>query len=176
MEEVQYLDNVQRVLDLMRATFPQSKGPFKYFYYGDPEEIPVSNIPCLIVEMPSDETTRNAMSEDEVIENLVIKVVFNKADDWTNQIQDKDTTLYRIRLAIGMRDLNTREYEPGTIKHAIRNALTDGLMAISDDVSVEYSTVLRSGGELPMVTAEAAVTVPIRYSVYVDETDPSQQI
>jgi uncharacterized membrane protein YkoI len=95
----------------------------------------------------------------------VIKAVFNKADDWTNEVEDKDTTLYRLRLAVGMRDLTTREYEPGTIKHAVRNAATKGLSADADDISVEYTAVLRSGGQEPLVTAEAAVTVPIRYSV-----------
>ena len=78
----------------------------------------------------------------------MIKAVFNKADDWTNEVEDKDTTLYRLRLAVGM-----------------RNAATKGLSADADDISVEYTAVLRSGGQEPLVTAEAAVTVPIRYSV-----------
>lgn len=170
------LDYIQRLLDLMRETFPTERGPFKRFFYGDPEQIALFDLPCVIVDASPEQVARDGMGEDEVTENLVVKLVFNKADDWDGEVHDKDTTLYRIRQAIGTKNLATGKYPEGTVKYALRNSATKGLTAIANDITVDYTPVLRSGGEKPVVTAEAQITVPVRYLVEVDEFDPEEQM
>ncbi|MGW5074071.1 hypothetical protein [Rhodococcus sp. NPDC004095] len=167
------LDYVQVVLDLMRSTLGEK---IARYYYGDPEQIPTFDLPALIVESPEDDLARDGMGDDQDTESVVIKVVLNKVDDWAAEATDKDMTLYKLRRIVGLKDLATKGYQEGTIKHAIRNSSTQGISAIARDVTVRYETVLRSGGEEPLVTAEAVITVPIMYDVQVDEFDSIEQM
>lgn len=160
-------DNVQRIVKLMKETF--AGGPFKEIYDGDPEQIPVFNLPCLVVDITGDTTERGAMSQDDVTEQIVIKVIFNKKDDWSNKVDPNNLTTRKIREIVAARDPETGLYGDQTIKGAIRRLSTKGLTAVGEDVTVEYGIVPRVDKQNPIITAEGHVTVPITYTVDVTE-------
>jgi hypothetical protein len=104
-----HLETTKRILDLMRATFPS--GPFKEFYDGDPDEIPTFNLPCIVVDQTKDETTKGVRSED-VTDNIIIKVIYNKSNDYTADLDPTDTTNKKMRDIVAARDPLTRGYLP----------------------------------------------------------------
>lgn len=163
-----YEDNVQRILNLMKATFG---GSFKTYYDGDPEVIPLFNLPCIIVTQTSDETTKDSWQQDEVEDQLTIKIVLNKKDDFDNdKVNPVNMTERKIRNYIAERDLTTGLYLPHTVKGAIRTVATDGITAIAGTMNVEYGINPRAVGTATDVayadlTTEGHVTFTISYPV-----------
>lgn len=159
-----YEDNVQRILHLMRDTFGST---FKTYYDGDPEAIPVFNLPCVIVTQTSDETTADSWQQDEVEERITVKIVLNKRDDFDgDKVKPLNMTERKIRNYVAERDLTTGLYLPRTVKGAIRTMATDGITAIAGTMNVEYGINPRISGEgLADLTAEGHVTFAISYPV-----------
>lgn len=160
----QYEDNVQRMLRLMRDTFGDA---FKTYYDGDPEAIPVFNLPAIIVTQTGDDTREAEMGEDDIEDRLTIKVVFNKRDDWDgDKVNPLNMTERKIRDFIAARDQTSGNYDPRTIKGALRNHALDGVTAVAGAMNVEYGINPRIAGEgLADLTAEGHVSFAIQYSV-----------
>jgi hypothetical protein len=165
-----YEDNVQRMIVLMKDTFGES---FKTYYDGDPEAIPLFNLPAIIVTQTSDETQEGAMSQDDVEDRLTIKVVLNKRDDWTgDRVDPLNMTERKIRDFIAARDPQTGRYADQTVKKALRHHALDGVTALANSMTVEYGInprVAPSDGFADL-TAEGHVTFPIEYSVDTDNS------
>jgi hypothetical protein len=163
------LDTVRRVIDLMTDTFGQP-GPdatFRKYFDGDPERIATFDLPALIVTQTGEDTVQGAYAQDDVTDRLTIKVVLNKADDFTGDAVDPlNMTERKIREFIGRRDKKTKGYANGTIKHALRNGLLDGVTAIAPEMTVEYGINPRQGGEgLVDITSEGHVNFSITYVI-----------
>jgi len=161
------IDSVSRVLDLMRDTFGEA---FKTYYDGDPEAIPLFNLPAIIVDQTGDDTIEAAFGQDDVEDRIIIKVVLNKRDDFDNdKVKQLNTTARRIRDIIGKRDPATKNYESKTVKGAVRQFVVEGVNAIAPTMNVEYGINPRPGGEgYADLTAEGHVTFPITYSLNVN--------
>lgn len=159
-----YEDNVQRILHLMKDTFGDT---FKTYYDGDPEAIPLFNLPCIIVTQTSDETSAGSWQQDDVEDQLTIKIVMNKRDDFDNdKVNPLNMTERKIRNYIAERDLTTGLYLPRTVKGAVRTMATAGITAIAETMNVEYGINPRISGEgLADLTAEGHVTFSIGYPV-----------
>lgn len=163
-----YEDNVQRILHLMKATF---EGKFKTYYDGDPDVIPIFNLPCIIVTQTSDETIADSWQQDEVVDTLTVKIVLNKKDDYDNdKVNPLNMTERKIRDFVSERDQTTGHYLPHTVKGAIRTMAVDGITAIAGSMNVEYGINPRSIGkavdvEYADLTAEGHVTFTISYPV-----------
>ncbi|KUM39017.1 hypothetical protein [Arthrobacter sp. EpRS71] len=159
-----YEDNVQRIVRLMQDTFGDT---FKTYYDGDPEAIPVFNLPCVIVTQKSDETTADSWQQDEVEDQITIKIVLNKRDDFDNdKVNPLNMTERKIRDFVGERDPETGFYLPRTVKGAVRTMATKGITAIAGTMNVEYGITPRVPGEgLADLTAEGHVTFPISFAV-----------
>ncbi|NQD39969.1 hypothetical protein [Glutamicibacter halophytocola] len=161
-------DSVQRVLKLMKSTFGDE---FKTYYDGDPEVIPLFNLPCIIVTQTSDETVEAAMGQDDVNDSITVKVVLNKRDDWDNdKVNPLNMTERKIRDYIAKRDPATGNYLPNTVKGAIRSDLLEGVEAVAPTMNVEYGLNPRAIGENPKteyadLTAEGHVTFTVQFSV-----------
>lgn len=155
-------DSVRAVLDLMRDTF---KEDFKTYYDGDPEAIPASNLPAIIVMQANDSTEEGAQGEDDVTDQITVKVVFDKRDDFDGEKADPlNLTETKLRRYMGHR--KNGRYDPRTVKGALRNALLDGVEAIAPTISIEYGINPRVAGDgLAALTAEAHATFDIQYSV-----------
>jgi hypothetical protein len=154
-----YADHAQRLLALLRDTFGDQ---FKAYYDDDPELIPDFNLPCLVVSQLSDATSQGAYGQDDVEEEYVIKVIYNKKDDFDSQVKAGDLTQSKIRRAISSRDPSTGQYEAATVKGALRNYALDGIVAIAPDMSVLYGITPRLED---ILTSEGHVTFKITYSV-----------
>lgn len=157
--------SVDRVLELMRVIFGSK---FKQYYTGDPEVIPTFNLPAIIVTQTKDDTTEGEMGEDDVSDEIRIKLVLNKADDYTgDKIDPLNLTDKKLRDLVGARGDDGR-YLPGTVKGALRNDLLEGVTAVAPSMSIEYGINPREtlGSENNAAwTAEAWVTFAIEYSV-----------
>jgi hypothetical protein len=159
-----YEDNVQRILNLMKGTFGDT---FNTYYDGDPEAIPLFNLPCIIVTQSGDDTTAGAWQQDDIEDRLTIKIVLNKKDDWGgNKVDPLNMTERKIRNFVAERDQETGLYLPRTVKGAIRTMALDGITAIAGTMNVEYGINPRIAGEgLADLTAEGHVTFTISYPV-----------
>lgn len=159
-----YEDNVQRLIKLMKDTFGAD---FKAYYDGDPEAIPLFNLPALVVDLTVDDTEEGAYMQDDVTETIVIKVLMNKQDDFDNDAVDPlNTTRRKISDLIAKRDPDTGDYEKKTVKGALRSFGTEGVVAIAPKVRTEYGIVPRMNNVL---TAEGHVTFTITYTVDVED-------
>ncbi|WP_298585129.1 hypothetical protein [uncultured Kocuria sp.] len=159
-----YEDNVQRVIKLMKDAFDTD---FKEYYDGDPEDIPLFNLPAIIVTQTRDDTVEGAYAQDDVTEEIVIKVVLNKKDDFDNDKADPlNMTERKIREYVGRRDPETGEYGEKTVKGVLRRFGTEGIVAVAPRVSVEYGIVPRMNN---LLTSEGHVTFTITYTVDVDD-------
>lgn len=161
------LDSVRLVLNLMRKTFGST---FAEYYDGDPEAMPKSNLPALIVTQTNDTTEEGAMGEDDIVDRITIKVVLNKADDFDgDRVDPLNMTERRLRDFVGRLD-GAGRYDERSIKGALRNHLLEGITAVAPTISVEYGLNPRMPGEgLADLTAEAHVTFDVQHSVYTYE-------
>ncbi|MCO4274267.1 hypothetical protein NG701_07470 [Pseudarthrobacter sp. HLT3-5] len=159
-----YEDNVQRILHLMKATFGDT---FKTYYDGDPEAIPVFNLPAIVVTQTSDTTTQDSWQQDEVEDTLTVKIILNKRDDFDNdKVNPLNMTERKIRNFVAERDQTTGTYLLRTVKGAVRTMALDGITAIAGTMNVEYGINPRVSGEgLADLTAEGHVTFSISYPV-----------
>lgn len=157
-------DTVQRVLRLMRDTFGAQ---FKTYYDGDPEAIPVFNLPAIIVVQTGDETAEDEQGEDMVLDAITIKVVLNKRDDFTgDKVDPLNMTERKIREFIAKRDPDTGMYDPQSVKGAIRKELLDDFTAVAPSMNVEYGVNPRvAGDDLADLTAEGHVSFTVEYPV-----------
>lgn len=156
----------QRILKLMKDTFP---GVFKEFYDGDPDQIPTFNLPCVVVDQTNDATERGTWGQDDVEETIIIKVIFNKADDYSDSVDPLDLTSRKIRQIVAARDPETGDYAKNTVKYAVRQFSTEGITAIATTMTVQYGLVPRLEGDIGILTQEAHVQFPVRYSVDVEQ-------
>lgn len=159
---------VDQTLELMEKTFGKGEKGFKTYYTGDPDVIPLFNLPCIIVTQTRDDTTESQQGEDDITDTIVIKIVLNKADDYTGSIDPLNLTEKRLRDFVGELD-DEGAYKPKTVKHALRTALLDGdIEAVAPTMSVEYGLNPRNSlGKASNVewTTEAWVTFTVQHSV-----------
>jgi len=160
------VSSVDRVLDLMKATFGSK---FKKYWDGDPEVIAKFDLPGLIVQQIRDDTTESEMGEDSVSDQIRIKVLFDRADDWTgDRTKPIDLTEKKLRDIVGTTLNENGEYQKGTIKHALRNDLLDGVEAVAPTMAIEFGVNPRQtlDDERNVAwTTEAWVTFSVQYSV-----------
>lgn len=160
------MDSIDLVLNVVRETFGDV---FKTYYNGDPEVIPRFNLPAIIVTQLRDDTTEAEMGEDDVTDQIRIKVLLDKAEDYNGgKIDPLNLTDKRLRDFVGHKS-KQGDYEPTTIKYALRTMMLDGIEAIAPTMDIEYGvnpreTLGDAEGNVDW-TAEAWVTFDIKYSV-----------
>jgi len=170
-----YQDSVERIVELMESTFTfGGDGIYKTIYSGEPEQIPAFNLPAIIVTETSDTTEAGAFAQDDVTEQITIKVVYNSQDDYSNGTQGgdgkgvdpKNLTETKIRKAINARDPETGHYLSTSIKGALRSLQTpDGTTEVGELIQVEIGIQPRANG---LLTSEGHVTFSLKYPVDLD--------
>lgn len=163
-----------RILQLMKDTFGSD---FTTYYDGDPEAIPTFNLPCLIVTQTTSDVTESAMNEDDVTDEITVKVVLNKRDDFTgDKVDPLNLTDKKIRDLVMKRDLVTRKYDDRTVVGAIRNYGIDGLRqdegidGVAPTLKMEFGINPRPAADAGYadITSEGHVTFSIQYSLDTD--------
>lgn len=162
---MEYEETVVKVIDLLKKTFGSE---FKKYYNGEPEAIPLFDLPCIVVTQTTDDTTEAAQGEDDVTDQITVKVILNKKEDWdANRVSELNTTESRIRTYIAKRDPKSGDYGERTVKGALRKNLLDGVIARAPQMNIEYGINPRIAptSEYADLTAEGHVTFSIIYSV-----------
>ncbi len=127
---------------------------FKKYYYGDPYEIPLSDMPCVAVELLRTQIDVGPTGMDDIIQTVQIKLIYNKRDDFTTAPTSEVTGVRTLEaLAQGI-DPTSTEYESHTILGILRKNFTLGNIANNQTVDIKYGIVPRKEGP----TAECHIT------------------
>jgi hypothetical protein len=116
-----YLTAGQQIIQLLKDNL--GTGTFKAYFFGDPHLIGKSSLPCIIVEEQGASTSVDYTQMDSETKSIVIKLVYDKRDDW-GASDTVDTTFAKIRDAIDGRDPNTGQYLEKSLKGILRTSFT----------------------------------------------------
>lgn len=161
MEQQQlYKDTVARVLDLMRSNYG---GKFKAFYEGDPIDIPTAALPCVVVEKLGGSVSVGATGTDDISEQILIKLIYDKRDD-IGASDSADMTERKLRLQIEGRDPVTGQYDSSSVLSQLRTNLTLQGDVINSSLSIAYDVNPRPD---EVITSEAHITMDIDQRIYI---------
>lgn len=156
-------DSVTLIIERLKASLPEGK--FKTFYAGDPDLIPEFNLPCIVVELMDSRTEGGSTAERDVTDTVLVKVIYNKKDDWTGTIDPLNSTHRNLLDAVNKTDDNNT-YLPDTLYGALLEPL-NGDMRINRDSVLELGTLPRPEN---IVTAEAHLTLNVLHTVRVEQS------
>lgn len=172
MGQVQYYsDATDRILAYLEGGL--GKGIIKRYFEGDPLHIPASLMPAICVMKLSGDTKVSATGTNDLIEKLLIKVVFPKKDDYGSNFSDDkvDFTERKLRRLVSARDPVTGKFLNGSIFGILMSNITLGDVVLSMDLADDYALDYRPAGPDPagelMMTSEAYITVDLRMRVIV---------
>lgn len=165
-----YSDATDRIIAYLQGAFGAK---FKKYFEGDPVHIPLSLLPCICVIKLSGETTPSATGTNDLNEKILIKMVYNKADDMGSNIENDeiDFTERKMRRMISARDPQTGLYLPGTVFGVLTTNFTLGNVILKMNLADEYDINYRPSTNNPMsellMTSEAYITVDLLMRVLV---------
>ena len=110
-----------QILQLLQSNF--GSGTFKSYFFGDPDLIGQSSLPAIVVEESSATTEVEYTQMDTEVKTIMIKIVYDKRDDWGGP-DNIDTTFAKIRDVIDGRDPVTGQYLEKTLKSILRTSFT----------------------------------------------------
>ena len=164
-----YSTAAERILQNLHDNF---KDEFKEYFFGDPFAIPISQLPCVIVDITTSHNEFGPTGMDRLTQSITINVVLNKRDDFGG---DTSVSVTKKKLIDYMeaRDDTTKQYLPSSVLGVVRTYLTlyeqesQNLMvnSVSD---VRYGMTNRSSDQYDTLAAEAAVTITTTELVRVD--------
>lgn len=154
-----FLAPIDRLIGFLRDEFGSQ---FKAYYNGDPDVIPDFNLPCIVVVKNNDQTANGPTGLQRVTDELVVKVVMNKADDWTATTDDVNLTEKKIRDIVEARDPETGKYLPATLKHALLNRFAVEGLVLNQAMTFELGVLPRSD---ELITQEGHLTLTLTYLV-----------
>lgn len=154
-----YQQSVDKLVEFLREEFGAQ---FKAYYNGDPDVIPDFNLPCVSVIKNSDQIANGPTGMQRVTEELVVKVIYNKADDWTATTDEVDLTEKKFRDIVESRDPETGDYLSQTLKHALMNRFTAEGLQLNQAMTFELGVLPRSE---ELVTQEGHLTLSATYLV-----------
>ena len=167
MQNNYYRDGVARVLDLMKDTFGLN-GPIRGYFNGEPEDIPESLLPAVIVTETEGTIETDATQTDLVTENILIIIAMNRMDDIGGSA-DTDLTDFRIRKLVKGQDPETGAYLPQTVMYAIRKHITMGNEIVYNSVRTRFNVTELRGEQT--VTQEGYVELTLRRRIIVPQRD-----
>lgn len=156
-----YQQSVDKLVEFLREEFGSQ---FKAYYNGDPDVIPDFNLPCVVVVKNTDQSGNGPTGMQRVTEVLQVKVIYNKADDWTATTDEVQLTEKTIRDVVEARDPETGNYLPQTLKHALMNRFTAEGLRLDQAMTFELGVLPRSE---ELVTQEGHLTLSVTYLVQV---------
>lgn len=154
-----YKQPVEMVLQFLRDEFGSQ---FKAYYDGDPDQIPDFNLPAVSVVKLSDQIDNGPTGMKQVTEQIQIKLIFNKADDWSAIDETTDLTEKRIRDIVEARDPQTGGWASNTLKYALVGRFPQSQMTLDDSMQFQLGAVVRPAD---LVTEEGHVTLTLTYLV-----------
>jgi hypothetical protein len=156
-------DSVLLVKDALQAAIGNSFQDRQITYYdGDPGAIPASNLPAIIVELARDDMERDSTAEHDVADTIIVRIVFDKRDDWANDVSPTNLTSRKIQTLMSALDAATGRFLPNTVKGVLARGI-DGNQRLGRSIRTEYGTAVRPNKS---ITSEGQVTFTVLGSVY----------
>lgn len=159
-----YKDGVARILELLKDTFGDQ---FRAYYNGNPEEIPASMLPCVIVSETTGVIESGATGTDDILETVIISLVMNKEDDMGSD-PEKDLTEFKLRKLVKGQypqgHAKAGQYIENTVMYAIRRYITMQDSVLNSRIETDFDVNVR--GE-DVITQEAYVVVTLERMAYV---------
>lgn len=152
-----YAQPIDKLIEFLREEFGSQ---FKAYYNGDPDVIPDFNLPCVSVVKNSDQTANGPTGMQRVTEELQVKIIYDKAADWTAQTDEVDLTEKKIRDIVEARDPETGKYLPQTLKNALLTRFTTTGLDLNQSMTFELGVLPRSE---ELVTQEGHLTLTVTY-------------
>lgn len=155
----------ERILDKLQSNFGDQ---FKVYFFGDPFAIPISQLPCIVVDTDSTIDKLGSTGHDRVLTTIIVKVILNKRDDFAGDVADS-VTKRKLLDYIAARDATTKQYLPGTVMGILRTYLTLDNQLINMESETRYGIVERNVAPgMESLTAEGQVTVTTEELIQVD--------
>lgn len=163
LEGQPYADGTSLVLKYLQAAFGSK---YKAYFEGDPYDIPVPLLPCIVVAKQSGTTNPGPTGTNDITENIVVKVVMNKKDDFgaAQSYPNVDLTERKLRLALEGRDYATAAYLPGSICGILTTNITLGQQVLQMKLATAYMLNQRTQA---LLTSEGHVQIYLRERVEV---------
>lgn len=158
-----YKDGVARILELMKDALGDK---YKYFN-GQPEEIPESLLPVVMVSETQGTVQSDATGYDKITEVVQIIVALNKKDD-LGAPPEQELTEFKLRKLVKGQNPTTAEYLPETVMYALRRHITMNNEVLRTLIETDFDVNIR--GE-ETVTQEATISVTIERLAKVPERD-----
>ncbi len=149
-----YLPVTTRLLTILRDGFG---GRFKQYYEGDPIQVPLSAMPCLIVEKIDGDTQQDATGLDQQTSRVMVKIVMDKKIDFLSAKNKKSTHQELLHLMEG-RDESTAQYIDESVLGIIRTQFTFNSTVVDQTININYGTGFRPND---VTTAEGQATFTI---------------
>jgi len=160
-----YKDGVARVLELLKNTFGDD--PIKGYFNGQPNDIPESMLPAIMVSETAGRIDSGATGTDRITETILIVIAMNKKDD-LGAPADIDLTEFKLRKLVKGQDPITMEYLPQTVMYAIRKHITMDDAVLNSSISTDFDVQIRGSDT---VTQEAYVEVTLERLALIPSRD-----
>lgn len=143
---------VDTVIELLKAN--QGFSYFKKFYYGDPYDISLQNMPCVVVELLRTRIEDGPTGMDNVIQTIQIKLIYPKSNDFHTTNSAEVTGVRMLESFAQGIDPSSHEYEHHTIVGILRKNFSLGSIATNQTIDIKYGIVPRRAGP----TSECHIT------------------
>ena len=150
----------QTISDKIIGTLKDNLGSsfFKQYYNGDPIAIPQSLMPCIVVEKQGTNIEAGPTQMDDVTYTIVVKVIFNKKDDFGKR-DDEANTQRKLEDIVEGIDETTGQWDTRSILGILRKNFTLENEITDQVLEVNYGLAPRPQD---VVTAEANIMLTIR--------------
>lgn len=135
---------VDRIIELLRNA--QGFAYFKKFYYGDPYDIPKTEMPCIAVDLLKTHIEYGPTGMDMITQTVQVILIYNRMDEITSSASTEVTGIRTLEAFAQGIDPASSEYEPHTVLGILRKHITIESTATDQSVDIEYGIVPRKGG------------------------------
>lgn len=144
---------VQQIVQILNLKFGAT---FNQYYDGDPDEIPISALPCIVVDIDKTSVKGGPTGMDILTHTVIVKIILNKADDY-GQDPEHAVTKRRLR-SYAAGQLDDKSFDTASLMGILRTDLTMSQYLTNSEAEIEYATrFIPNAGALSM-TAEAWTT------------------
>lgn len=160
MQENFYPDVVVRLRELLIGKFVPHH--FKAVFDGNPDPIGKSFLPCICITETKLDFDVSATGTDDNTHNILIRICYNKRDDYGASLVDSnvDLTERKLRLIVMGRDPNTMQYLPNTLLGVLRPNFTLGNYVIGNRGGVTWGVMEKEDAN-GIATAEAHIALTV---------------
>jgi len=163
-----YKDGVARILELLKDTFGDQ---FRAYFNGQPEDLSVSQLPCIMVSETIGTVESDATGLDRITEKVLIIIAANRKDD-IGADENTDLTEYKLRKWVKGQYPEGHalqgQYLPETVMYAIRKHITMDNAVLSSTIETDFD-ILQRGEDT--YTQEAYVSVTLQRLAAVPSRD-----